>query len=84
MCALLVVGLFDILSSGRAAATDPAWPSPYKVTYLFVGLISFGICFGIARYSVWLERRMAAGQAKIRAERRPCSEAFKPCRRIST
>lgn len=56
---VLVVGLFDLLSSGRAAATDPAWPSPYKEIYLFVGLIYFGICFGIARYSLWLEKRMA-------------------------
>ncbi|HEV2605278.1 MAG TPA: amino acid ABC transporter permease [Microvirga sp.] len=61
---VLVVGLFDLLSSGRAAATDPAWPSPYKETYLFVGLIYFVICFGIARYSLWLERRLAAGQKR--------------------
>lgn len=61
---VLVVGLFDLLSSGRAAATDPAWPSPYKETYLFVGLIYFGICFGIARYSLWLERRLSAGQKR--------------------
>lgn len=57
---VLVVGLFDLLSSGRAAATDPAWPSPYKETYLFVGLIYFVVCFGIARYSLWLEGRLAA------------------------
>ena len=54
---VLVVGLFDLLSSGRAAATDPAWPSPYSETYLFVGMIYFLICFGISRYSRWLEQR---------------------------
>lgn len=59
---VLVVGLFDLLSSGRAAATDPAWPAAYKETYLFVGLIYFLICFGISRYSLWLEHRTRAGQ----------------------
>lgn len=52
---VLVVGLFDLLSSGRAAATDPAWPAPYVETYLFVAAIYFVICFGISRYSHWLE-----------------------------
>jgi general L-amino acid transport system permease protein len=54
---VLVVGLFDLLSSGRAAATDPAWPAAYKETYLFVGMSYFLICFGISRYSLWLEHR---------------------------
>ena len=58
---VLVVGLFDLLSSGRAAATDPAWPSPYSETYLFVGMIYFAICFGISQYSRWLEQRMSQG-----------------------
>ncbi|MFC4173527.1 amino acid ABC transporter permease [Microvirga sp. GCM10011540] len=56
---VLVVGLFDLLSSGRAAATDPAWPAPYKETYLFVAVIYFLICFAISRYSRWLEQRVA-------------------------
>lgn len=60
---VLVVGLFDLLSAGRAAATDPAWPAAYKETYLFVGLIYFLICFGISRYSIWLERRARIGQS---------------------
>lgn len=54
---VLVVGLFDLLSSGRAAVTDPAWPSPYTEVYLFVGVIYFAICFGISRYSRWIEQR---------------------------
>lgn len=59
---VLVVGLFDLLSAGRAAATDPAWPAAYKETYLFVALVYFLICFGISRYSLWLERRSRIGQ----------------------
>jgi general L-amino acid transport system permease protein len=56
---VLVVGLFDLLSSGRAAATDPAWPAPYVESYLFVAAIYFAICFSISRYAWWLETRGA-------------------------
>ena len=52
---VLVVGLFDLLSAGRAALSDPAWPTPYAETYLAVALIYFLICFGISRYSRSLE-----------------------------
>jgi general L-amino acid transport system permease protein len=53
---VLVVGLFDLLSSGRAALSDPAWPAPYAETYLAVAFIYFAICFGISRYSRFLEQ----------------------------
>lgn len=58
---VLVIGLFDLLSSGRAALTDPAWPTPYIETYFLIAVIYFAICFSIARYSLWIERRMASG-----------------------
>jgi general L-amino acid transport system permease protein len=58
---VLVIGLFDLLSSSRAALSDPAWPAPYAETFLFVALIYFVICFGISSYSHWLERRAALG-----------------------
>jgi general L-amino acid transport system permease protein len=61
---VLVVGLFDLLSAGRAALTDPQWPEPYVETYLFVALIYFAICFSISRYTFWLERRPALGGAR--------------------
>ncbi|GGE53368.1 ABC transporter permease [Agaricicola taiwanensis] len=55
---VLIVGVFDMLSAGRAAAADPAWPAPYAETYLFVATMYFIICFGISRYSLWLEQRV--------------------------
>lgn len=58
---VLVIGLFDLLSSSRAALADPAWPAPYAETFLFIALIYFVICFSISHYSLWLERRAAAG-----------------------
>jgi general L-amino acid transport system permease protein len=61
---VVVVGLFDLLSSGKTALADPAWPSPFAETYLFIALIYFVICFGISRYSAFLERRAGVGQAR--------------------
>ena len=54
---VLIVGLFDLLSSGRAALADPAWPTPYVETYCFIAAIYFTICFSLSRYSMWLEAR---------------------------
>jgi general L-amino acid transport system permease protein len=54
---VLVVGLFDIISSGKAALADPAWPSPSAEVYLFIGGIFFVISFGFARFADFLERR---------------------------
>ncbi|MDQ8732549.1 amino acid ABC transporter permease [Bradyrhizobium sp. LHD-71] len=55
---VMIVGVFDMLGAGRSAATDPAWPAPYPEIYLFVASIYFVICYGISRYSLWLERRV--------------------------
>ncbi len=54
---VLIVGLFDLLSAGRAAALDPLWPAAYSEIYLFVGAIYFVMGFTISRYSSWLELR---------------------------
>ncbi len=58
---VLVIGLFDLLSAGRAALSDPDWPAPYAETYLFIAVIYFAICFGISRYSLWLEKKFEQG-----------------------
>ncbi len=54
---VLVVGLFDLISSGKAALADPAWPSPAAETYLFIGALYFILAFSFARFADFLERR---------------------------
>lgn len=54
---VLVVGLFDLISSGRAALSDPLWSSPSAETYLFIGAIYFVLAFSFARFADFLERR---------------------------
>lgn len=59
---VLVVGLFDLISSGKAALSDPLWPSPSTETYLFIGAIYFVLAFSFARFADFLERRGPAAQ----------------------
>ena len=54
---VLVVGLFDLISSGKAALADPEWPSPAAETFLFIGAIFFTLSFSFARFADFLERR---------------------------
>jgi general L-amino acid transport system permease protein len=58
---VLVVGLFDLITSGRAALSDPAWPSPSTETYFFIGAIYFSLSFAFARFADFLERRGKTG-----------------------
>lgn len=58
---VLVVGLFDLISSGKAALSDPAWPSPSTETYLFIGAIYFALSFAFARFADFLERKGKIG-----------------------
>lgn len=53
---VLVVGLFDLISSGKAALADPEWSSPAMETYLFIAAIYFALCFGFGRFARALER----------------------------
>lgn len=58
---VLVVGLFDLISAGKAALADPGWPSPSAETYLFIGAIYFTLAFAFARFADFLERRGKTG-----------------------
>jgi len=60
---ILVIGLFDMISAGRAALADPEWQSPAVETYLFVSLIFFMLSFSFARFADFLERRNASMQS---------------------
>ncbi|MBK4214928.1 ABC transporter permease subunit [Paracoccus caeni] len=53
------VGLYDPLKSmSDAVRASTAWKGIYWEPYIFVGAIFFIICFGMSRYSMYLERRL--------------------------
>ena len=57
-----VVGLFELTGAlGLALGGDPTWRPFYLEGYLFIALVYWVLCFGLSRYSAWLERRLQAG-----------------------
>jgi general L-amino acid transport system permease protein len=54
---VLVVGIFDLISSGKSALSDPLWRSPAIETYIFISAIYFILCFSFGRFAESLERR---------------------------
>src|SRR4030081_475649 len=52
---VLIIGIFDLLTTAKTAIIDPAWQSFSVEIYLFVGLIYFAFCFAMSRYSRRLE-----------------------------
>lgn len=57
-----IVALFDLLGSLRASFSDPKWstPSTLFTGFAFAGIIYFIFCFGMSRYSLFVERRLNA------------------------
>jgi general L-amino acid transport system permease protein len=59
---VLIVAIFDLLGQLRAAFADPNWATPTTLFtgFAFTGLIYFVFCFGMSRYSLFVERRLNA------------------------
>lgn len=57
-----IVALFDLLGSLRASFSDPNWSTPTTVFtgFAFAGIIYFTFCFGMSRYSLFVENRLNA------------------------
>jgi general L-amino acid transport system permease protein len=57
-----IVALFDLLGSLRASFSDPAWATPTTAFtgFAFAGIIYFVFCFGMSRYSLFVEHRLNA------------------------
>jgi general L-amino acid transport system permease protein len=61
-----VVGATDFLEAMNNAFKDPLWSGPTVVAtgYAFAGIFYFVFCYGMARYSAFLERMLAEGRRK--------------------
>src|ERR1700761_8697438 len=57
-----IVALFDLLGSVRASFSDPVWSTPTTLFtgFDFAGMIYFVFCFGMSRYSLFVENRLNA------------------------
>ncbi len=53
-----VVSMYDLTGALRLALGDAQWRNFFIEGYLFVGTIYLVCCFGLSRYSHWLEARL--------------------------
>ena len=59
---VLVIGLFDLLSTIKLGLTEPAWSGFGVEAYLFAALVYFVFCFAISRYSKRFENSGSGSQ----------------------
>jgi len=56
---VLIIGIFDVLLSGKVAITEPIWQSYSTEMYIFLAAIYFAFCYVMARYSRGLEQEFS-------------------------
>jgi len=58
---VIIIGLFDPLGVGRASLADTKWQGLSTEVYVFVAIFFFVSCFAMARYSLYLEKKLHTG-----------------------
>ncbi len=60
---VLIVGMFDLLGQIQSSFTDPTWstPSTGHTGYLFAAVVFWTFCFGMSRYSIFMEKKLHTG-----------------------
>ena len=58
---VLIIGMLDMLGIGDASLADAQWAGLANEIYIFVALFFFITCFGMSRYSIYLEKKLHTG-----------------------
>lgn len=60
---VLIISIFDLLGILSATLKDPEWSTPTTAYtgYLVIALIYWIFCFGMSRYSAYMERKLDRG-----------------------
>ncbi|MFC4270742.1 ABC transporter permease subunit [Sneathiella chungangensis] len=61
---VLIIGLLDLLSIVKAGTTDKEWVGMATEGYVFVAAVFWVFCFGMSRYSIWLENKLHTGHKR--------------------
>ncbi|GAB4357015.1 MAG: hypothetical protein Kow0026_17100 [Oricola sp.] len=63
---VLIIGLFDFLGQIQSSYADPVWSSPVQAMsgYAFAAMTYWLFCFGMSRYSQFMERRLDTGHKR--------------------
>jgi general L-amino acid transport system permease protein len=61
-----IIGMFDLLGVVRQNFSDAAWASPQTPIsgLVFAGFVFWIFCFGMSRYSIFMERRLDTGHRR--------------------
>jgi general L-amino acid transport system permease protein len=63
---VLIIGLFDLLSTIKVALTEPAWSGFGVEAYVCAALVYFVFCFAMSRYSRRFERERPVRDVVLR------------------
>ncbi len=61
---VVIIGLLDPLGIGRASLSDTKWQGLSTEVYVFIALFFFICCFGMSRYSIYLEKKLHTGHSE--------------------
>jgi len=63
---VLIIGLFDLLGMIQSSFTDPTWSSPTQshTGYMVAAMIFWVFCFGMSRYSIFMENLLNTGHKR--------------------
>lgn len=61
---VMIIGLFDLLGIVQAALSDSRWLGFSLEGYFFAAFVFWVFCFGMSRYSQYLERKLNTGHKR--------------------
>ena len=61
---VMIIGLFDFLTMGKVALSDPPWQSFSTEVYIGLAAVYIAFCFAMSKYSRSLERDLNHARAR--------------------
>ncbi len=61
---VLIIGLFDLLTMGKVALSDPPWQGFSTEVYVALAVVYIAFCFAMSKYSRGLERDLNRAKAR--------------------
>jgi general L-amino acid transport system permease protein len=61
---VLIIGIFDLLTSGKVALSEPAWQSFSTEVYIVLAVVYFAFCFAMSKYSRGLEHEFSRARRR--------------------
>ncbi len=58
---VVIIGLLDPIGLSRAVLADSKWQGLSTEIYVFIAIFFFLSCFGMSRYSIYLEKKLETG-----------------------